>query len=51
MDQFGKKSFVVSTLNKLIKYAKKNDPQLRKDLERRFDDPKMIDQIIEDLKE
>ena len=51
MDQFWKKSFVVSTLNKLIKYAKKNDPQLRKDLERRFDDPKMIDGIIEDLKE
>jgi len=51
MDQFGKKSFVVSTLNKLIKYAKKWDPQLRKDLERWFDDPKMIDQVIEDLKE
>ena len=50
MDQFWKSTFVVSTLNKLIKYAKKNDPQLRKDLGRRFDDPKMIDQIIEDLK-
>ena len=51
MDQFWKKSFVVSTLNKLIKYAKRNDPQLRKDLERWFDDPKMINEIIEDLKE
>jgi len=50
MDQFWKKSFVVSTLNKLIKYAKRNDPQLRKDLSRRFDDPKMIDGVIEDLK-
>lgn len=51
MDQFWKKSFVVSTLNKLIKYAKKNDPQLTKDLSRWFDDPKIINEIIEDLKE
>ena len=50
MDQFWKKLLVVSTLNKLKKYAKKNDPQLRKDLSRRFDDPKMIDGVIEDLK-
>jgi len=51
MDQFWKRTFVVSTLNKLIKYAKRNDPQLRKDLGRRFDDPKMIDEVINDLKE
>lgn len=51
MDQFWKRTFVVSTLNKLIKYAKRNDPQLRKDLSRRFDDPKMIDEVINDLKE
>ena len=50
MDQFWKKLLVVSTLNKLIRYAKRNDPQLRKDLSRRFDDPKMIDGVIEDLK-
>ena len=50
MDQFWKKLLIVSTLNKLIRYAKRNDPQLRKDLSRRFDDPKMIDGVIEDLK-
>ena len=50
MDQFWKKALVVSTLNKLIRYAKNNDPQLRKDLSRRFDDSKMIDWVIEDLK-
>ncbi|MDR0650264.1 MAG: hypothetical protein LBG59_02400 [Candidatus Peribacteria bacterium] len=50
MDSFGKNVYLNSTWNRWMKYAKKNDPQLRKDISRRFEDTETIDQIMQDIK-
>jgi hypothetical protein len=51
MDSFGKNVYLNSTRNLRQKYAKKNDPQLRKDIGRRFSDTTTIDQVMQDIKD
>jgi hypothetical protein len=49
MDAFGKNLFLNSTLRKYQKAAKRNDPQVTKDLSKRFD-MELVPQMVEDLK-